>query len=256
MNIDLTGKKAFITAGGDGMGRVAALTLQRLGASVVTCDINQQALDSLPDGIRRYYCDVADSQAVETMFADFIDDGLDILINNAGIAGPTKPIEAVTDAEWQACMGVGLDAAFYCLRHAVPVFKRQQHGVIINNISTAGYMGFPNRSPYSAAKWAMTGLTKTLAMELGQDNIRVNGIAPGSVTGSRMDKVIQAQAAIENRNQDDIRRQYVVGVSMQSFIDPQEIADTMAFLCSDYAKHISGQILAVDGHTETLHPRN
>lgn len=255
MQISLQGKRVFISAGGDGMGRATVLAMHRLGADVITCDIDAEALATLPDGISRYVCDVSDADAVDAMFEQFIDGGLDILVNNAGIGGPTKPIEAVSNAEWRQTMGVCIDGQFYCSRRAIPTFKAQQSGVIINLISAAGILGFPNRSPYVAAKWAVTGLTKTLAMELGPDNIRVNGIVPGNVNGERMERVIHAHAEADNLPADEVRRLYAIGTSMQCYVDPEEIADMICFLCSDYAKHVSGQVVGVDGNTETLYPR-
>lgn len=256
MDISLAGKRAIITAGGAGMGRATALAMHELGARVLTCDIDEAALAALPDGIESVRCDVSKSREVAALFADVETDGLDILVNNAGIAGPTKPIEDVTDDEWRAVMGVCIDSQFYCARHAVPVFKKQRHGVIINLVSGAGILGYPNRAPYVAAKWAVTGLTKTLAMELGPDNIRVNGIVPGNVNGARMEGVIKAHAENDGLDIETVRRLYAIGTSMQCYVDPEEIADLICFLCSDYGRHISGQIVGVDGNTETLYPRS
>lgn len=256
MNIDLEGKRAFISAGGDGMGRSTAMAMHTLGAQVITCDINQSALDTLPKGIKRFRCDVSDPIAVDNMFNEFIDKGLDILVNNAGIGGPTKAIEQISNDEWRQTMAVGIDSQFYCARRAVPVFKAQQSGVIINMVSAAGILGYPNRSPYVAAKWAVTGLVKTLAMELGPDNIRVNGIVPGNVNGDRLDRVVAAHAENDGLSIDAVRHMYAIGTSMQCYVEPEEIADLICFLCSDLAKHISGQIIGVDGNTETLYPRS
>ncbi|MBS7691968.1 SDR family oxidoreductase [Pseudomonas lalucatii] len=255
MQISLEGKRVFITAGGAGMGRATALAMHKLGAQVFTCDVDEQALSTLPDGITTFVSDVSDPDVVDAMFDAILPGGLDILVNNAGIGGPTKPVEDVTNEEWRACMSVCIDSQFYCARRAVPTFRKQQHGVIINLVSAAGILGFPNRSPYVAAKWAVTGFTKTLAMELGQDNIRVNGIVPGNVNGERMERVIKAHAEAEGLDPEEVRRLYGIGVSMQCYVDPEEIADMICFLCSDYAKHVSGQIVGVDGNTETLYPR-
>jgi len=237
------------------MGRATVLALAAAGAEVFTCDINEQALATLPDNVTSWQCDVTDSAALDAVFAQFLPSGLDIMVNNAGVAGPTKLVEDITDDEWRHTMAVGIDAQFYCARRVTPVFKAQQSGVFINLISSAGIMGYPTRSPYAAAKWAVTGFTKTLAMELGPDNIRVNGIVPGNVNGDRMDRVVAAHAAIEGLTPEDVRTLYTKGVSMQCFVDPEEIADLIVFLCSDYGRHISGQIIGVDGHTETLWPR-
>jgi len=256
MQISLEGKRAFITAGGDGMGRATALAMHALGAEVFTCDIDATGLESLPEGISTSVCDVTDSGALDALFDDILPGGLDIMINNAGVAGPTAPIEDVTDEEWRHCMAVCIDAQFFCARRVAPLFKSQGSGVIINLVSGAGIHGFPNRSPYAAAKWASVGLTKTLAMELGPHNVRVNGIVPGNVNGARMESVIANHAKADGLDPEDVRRMYAIGVSMQCYVDPEEIADTIVFLCSEYGRHISGQIVGVDGHTETLYPRS
>ncbi len=255
MKISLAGKRALVTAGGSGMGRATAIAMQALGARVFTCDIDADALDRLPPDIGTFHCDVSDPEAVDAMFAQVVPDGLDILVNNAGIGGPTRPVEEVTDAEWRTCMGVCIDSHFFCARRAVPVFRGQGSGVIVSLVSAAGIMGFPNRAPYVAAKWAVTGLVKTLAMELGPDNIRVNGVVPGNVNGDRMDRVVAAHAEAEGLEEAEVRRLYVLGTSMQCHVDPEEIADMICYLCSDFARHVSGQIIGVDGFTETLYPR-
>ncbi|MCP5026959.1 MAG: SDR family oxidoreductase [Actinomycetia bacterium] len=255
MQISLEGRRVFITAGGAGIGRATALAMQALGAEVFTCDIDPSTLASLPPEITSWSCDVADSSQLDAIFEEILPRGIDVLVNNAGIAGPTKLIEDITDEEWHRCLAVTLDSQFFCSRRVVPVMKEQQSGLIVNMISTAGLFGYPTRSPYTAAKWAVTGLTKTLAMELGPHNIRVNGVAPGSVTGDRMDRVIAGHAAVDGIDPDEVRRLYTMGVSMQSFVEPAEIADLIVFLASDHARHISGQIIGVDGHTETLWPR-
>ncbi len=256
MEISLQGKRAFITAGGDGMGRTTAMTMDRLGAEVFTCDIDPAGLATLPDTITTWECDVTNSDALDAIFDQILPGGIDILVNNAGVGGPTKPVEEVTNQEWDQCMGVGIDAQFYCVRRVAPIFKAQESGVIINMVSAAGIMGFPGRSPYVAAKWAVAGFTETLAMELGPHNIRVNGIVPGNVNGQRMENVINAHAANDGLEPEHVRRLYAIGTSMQCYVDPQEISDLIMFLVSDYGRHISGQLIAVDGNTETLYPRS
>ncbi len=255
MKCSLEGKRAFVTAGGAGMGRSTVLALEAAGATVFTCDIDETAMNDLPSSISRWRCDVSSSAELDAIFDEILPGGLDIMINNAGIAGPTKLVEDITDEEWATTLSVTLDSQFYCTRRVVPGFKTQGSGVIVNLISSAGILGYPTRSPYAAAKWASTGLTKTWAMELGPDNIRVNGVVPGNVNGDRMDRVVAAHAATTDQPEDEVRRQYALGVSMQCFVDPEEIADLIVFLCSDQARHISGQIIGVDGHTETLWPR-
>lgn len=256
MEISLKGKRAFVTAGGDGMGRTTAITMDELGAEVFTCDIDPSGLATLPDSIKSWQCDVTDSDALDAIFDEILPDGLDIMINNAGIGGPTKQVEDVTNQEWAQCMGVGIDSQFYCARRVAPVFKAQQSGVMINMVSAAGILGYPGRSPYVAAKWAVAGFTQTMAMELGPHNIRVNGIVPGNVNGERMERVIKGHAALDGLDPEYVRRLYAIGTSMQCYVDPQEISDLIMFLVSDYGRHISGQIIAVDGNTETLYPRS
>ena len=255
MEISLEGRRAFITAGGAGMGRATALAMLDAGATVFTCDIDEAAMADLPAEITRWRCDVSSSAELNAIFDEILPDGLDIMVNNAGIAGPTKVVDEITDDEWRQTLAVCLDSQFYCTRRVAPVFRAQQSGVIINLISAAGILGYPTRSPYVAAKWGASGLTQSWAMELGPDNIRVNGIVPGNVNGDRMDRVVAAHAATTGESEAEIRRQYAIGTSMQCYVDPEEIADLIVFLCSDQARHISGQIIGVDGNTETLWPR-
>lgn len=256
MQISLEGKRAFITAGGAGMGRATALAMHAAGATVYTCDIAEAALATLPEGITSWTADVSRSSELDAIFDEILPDGLDFMINNAGIAGPTKLVEHITDEEWRTTMAVCVDSQFFCARRVVPIFKAQRSGAMINLISGAGILGYPTRTPYVAAKWAVSGLTKTLAMELGPDNIRVNGVVPGNVNGDRMDRVVHAHAVAENLDPKEVRRMYAIGTSMQCYVDPEEIADLIVFLCSDYGRHISGQIIGVDGNTETLYPRS
>ena len=256
MQIELNGKRVFITAGGAGMGRATVLAMANLGAEVFTCDIDAEAMVDLPDTINTFVADVADSEQVDAMFDQILPGGLDILVNNAGISGPTKLVEDISNEEWRQCMSVCIDSQFYCVRRVVPVFKQQHHGVIINLVSAAGILGYPTRSPYVAAKWAVTGFTQSLAMELGPDNIRVNGVVPGNVNGDRMERVINAHAEADGLDPEAVRRMYAIGTSMQCYVDAEEIADMICFLCSDYGRHVSGQIIGVDGNTETLYPRS
>ncbi len=174
-----------------------------------------------------------------------------MLVNNVGIAGPTAPVEEMDPDAFDHCVRVNLGSMFRCTRSAVPML-RELPGSIVNLSSTAGIFGFPLRSPYAAAKWGVVGLTKTWAMELGPEGIRVNAICPGSVGGSRMDGVIEREAQVRGVPASEVRSAYASQVSMGSFVDATDIAEAVAFLSSPAARFISGQVLGVDGHTETL----
>ena len=255
METSLSGKRAAVTAGAGGLGLAIAERLVAEGARVFVCDIDDQALAALPPAIVGAKVDVAEPNAVDQWLGPIAAGGIDFLINNAGIAGPTAAIEDIATEDWRRCLAVGLDGQFYCARNVVPAMKRRRTGAIVNISSTAGVMGMPGRAAYVAAKFAVIGLTKTLAMELGRHNIRVNAIAPGSIDGNRMDRVIDAHAAAEGASPDRIRAMYRSGISMATFVDPEDIADMVVYLCSDRGKRITGQVIAVDGGTETLYPR-
>jgi NAD(P)-dependent dehydrogenase (short-subunit alcohol dehydrogenase family) len=253
----IAGKRVLVTAGGAGIGRaiVAAFLAER--ARVCICDIDAVALAATKEAhpeLGASRTDVADEGAVDAMFRSIEQafGGLDVLVNNAGIAGPTGPIEALDPAEWRRCVAVNLDGAFLCVRRAVPLLKAAGGGAIINISSTAGLMGYPLRTPYASAKWAIVGLTKSLAIELGPYGIRVNAICPGSVEGARMARVIAAEAAARGESEEEVRQGYVRTTSMRSFIAPEDIAAMALFLGSDLGASISGQAIAVDGNTETL----
>ena len=179
-------------------------------------------------------------------------DRIDVLINSAGIAGPTSKLEDVEPDDWDRTISVNLNGMFYSMRTAIPLLRMSDRPSIINIASSASFFGFPLRSPYTAAKWAIIGLPKTLAMELGGEAIRVNAICPGSVTGERIDQVIQADALEQGRSVEEIKELYLKQVSMKTFVDPEDVAHLALFLSSDYGRFISGQAIGLDGHTEGL----
>lgn len=255
MDTRLDGKRAVVTAGAGGLGLVTARSLSAEGAQVFLCDIDEGALSSLPEGLEGSRVDVSDADAVAAWLDPIAREGVDLLVNNAGIAGPTKPIEQISPDEWRRCLAVGLDGVFNCTRRVVGAMKTRRRGAIVNIASTAGIMGMPLRAPYVAAKFGVIGLTKTLAMELGRHGVRVNAIVPGALTGDRMDRVIAAHAEAEKRSEAEIRSLYESGTSMRTFVTPQEVADVVVFLASERGGRISGQAIGVDGHTETLYPR-
>lgn len=242
----LDGLRALVTGGGAGIGAAITASLRTRGATVLVVDLSSA---TVPDVV----ADVAVTADVERVFAEVSArlGGLDLLVNNVGIAGPTAPVEAMDPDEFDRCVQVNLGSAFRCTRLAVPML-RESKGSIVNISSTAGIFGYPLRSPYAAAKWGVIGLTKTWAMELGPHGVRVNAICPGSVGGERMDGVIAREAAARGVADADIRHAYEQQVSMRSFIEARDIGETIAFLASPAARFISGQVLSVDGHTETL----
>lgn len=247
---------ALVTAGASGIGRAIAERFLADGVSVHICDLDLAALEAcsgeLP-GITSTCCDVSDAAQVDRLFADLKElyDRLDILVNNVGIAGPTKPVEDILPADWDRTIAVDLSSAFYVTRLAAPLLK-ESRGSIVNMASNAALFGFPLRSPYTAAKWALIGLTKTWAMELGPQGVNVNALCPGSVNGSRIEAVIDRDAEERGVSPDEIRDVYQRQSSMRVFVDAGDIAQTVHFLCSPAGHHISGQALGIDGHTEGL----
>jgi len=178
-----------------------------------------------------------------------------VLCANAGIAGPTALIEDIALEDWRACVSVNLEGAFLAAKHAAPLMKTAGQGAIVVTSSTAGLYGYPNRAPYAAAKWAVIGLMKTLAMELGPFGIRANAICPGAVEGPRMEGVLAREAAAKGMTRDQVYDGYAIGTSMRSFVEARDVADMAVFLASDRARMVSGQVIAVDGHTENPDPK-
>jgi NAD(P)-dependent dehydrogenase (short-subunit alcohol dehydrogenase family) len=249
--------RVLITAGASGIGLAMALAFRATGARVLVTDLDQAALDTLPSGIKGLHADATDEAAVarvaDSISADW--GGLDVLCANAGIAGPTATIDQIDLADWRQCVSVNLEGAFLAAKHFSPLMRAAGSGAIILISSTAGLYGFPNRAPYAAAKWAIIGLMKTLAMELGPHGIRANVIAPGAVEGPRMEGVLEREAASKGMTRDQVYAGYAGGTSMKSFVTAQDIANMAVFLGSDAARLVSGQVIAVDGHTENPDPK-
>ena len=247
-------QKVIVTAGASGIGAAIVDKFLSGGALVHVADIDAGAVAAIPQqsGLTASIADVSKEEDVATLFETALSNmgGLTVLVNCAGIAGPTAAIEQISLADWRACLAVNLDGTFLCSRLAAMHMKEARSGAIINLSSTAGLMGYPLRSPYASAKWALIGLTKTLAMELGPFGIRVNAICPGSVDGPRMDAVIAAEAKQKGVEARVIRERYAAGASMRTFVTAEDIANLAAFLASPEAARVSGQAIPVDGHTE------
>ena len=257
MDISIDGARAVITAGASGIcDKVAELFIES-GANVFVGDIDEKMLSNFmqnnPTASGRV-CDVSTPEAV----AQFINaaenhlGGIDILVNGAGIGGPAGKVEDIDPEEWNRTLDAGINGTFYCVKYAVPLIKRAGGGTIINFSSAAGIMGYPYRSPYAASKWAIEGFTKTLAMELGEHNIRVNAIVPGLVEGDRMERVISNEAVAKGLSKEKVREILIKGISMRKFVTAEDVAQMILFLCSSAGRKINGQSIGVDGFTETL----
>jgi NAD(P)-dependent dehydrogenase (short-subunit alcohol dehydrogenase family) len=244
-------QRVLITAGASGIGREMALAFAATGAKVFVCDIDTKALDAIGKEIPNLAtapCDMSQRVEIERMVPQAVEmlGGLDVLINNAGIAGPTLPVDQMPPEEWDRTVAVNITGMFDVTRLAIPHLKKSPAGVIINMSSIAGRLGFVNRSPYAATKWAVVGFTKTLALELGHLGIRANAILPGAVAGDRIERVFAGRAAIANKTIDEIRAEAFANQSIKALIDPKDIAALAVYLASPAAKAISGQAIPID----------
>jgi NAD(P)-dependent dehydrogenase (short-subunit alcohol dehydrogenase family) len=257
VDVHTKGLRVLITAGASGIGRATAETFAGAGAKVHICDVSQEALQKFSQAnpaITTSLADVSDLRQVDQLFADAHKalGGLDCMVNNAGIAGPTALVEETKPEDWERTIAVNLNGMFYCTRRAVPMLKAAGGGSIANLSSTAGRLGFPYRSPYAASKWAVVGFTQSIAMELGDFNIRANAILPGVVQGERIDRVMSARAQARGISVEQAKREAVEHVSMKRMVSAQDIANMIVFLASDAGKHVSGQSMPVCGNVETL----
>ena len=253
----LDGQRALITGAGSGIGKVMAQHFEKAGARIWICDADtnnlEQSLKENPDW-NGTPCDVSDENQVDQLFKEMSDSfgGLEILVNNAGIAGPTAPVEEIDPDEWRRSVGVNLNGAFYCTRLATPLLKNSPKASIINISSVAGRLGFARRLPYASTKWAMIGFTESLAKELGPSGIRVNALLPGIVEGPRIEGVFQARAESEGVPYEEVRDRVLNNVSMKRMVSAGDVAEMAVFLCSDAGKNISGQSVSVCGNVENL----
>ena len=254
----LKNKRIIISAGASGIGLATAKICLARGATVYLCDVNSRFLNKLnkhPLKNKRlfaYLCDAANEYQVSDFFEKVKKrtKKIDALINNVGIAGPTGSLEKLKSKDWENTLHVDINSHFYFTKKAIPLIKKSKNGSIVNISSTAGILGFPLRSPYAASKWAIIGVTKTLAMELGKFNIRVNAVCPGTIKGDRMKRVIKDKAKFNKISTKTVERDFISMSSMKQWILEEDIGKMCSFLISDDSSKVSGQVISVDGHTE------
>ena len=254
----LHNKRIVISAGASGIGLATAKVCLSRGAYIYLCDINDKSLKKLnkhPLKNKRlfvYQCDASNEEQVSLFFNKVKKKTkkIDALINNVGIAGPTGSLEKLKSKDWEKTLHVDVNSHFYFTKKAIPLIKKSKNGSIINISSTAGILGFPLRSPYAASKWAIIGVTKTLAMELGRFNIRVNAVCPGTIKGDRMKRVIRDKAKFTKVSTKSVEKDFISMSSMKKWIMEEDIGKMCSFLISDESSKVSGQVISVDGHTE------
>ncbi|GAA1140686.1 SDR family oxidoreductase [Ornithinicoccus hortensis] len=248
--------RTVVTGGGSGLGLRIAQVFRDAGADVLVSDISDGALATARDeGFEVTVCDVSEEAQVEAMVQVAVErlGGLDVLVNNAGMAGPTGPVEGLDSEAWRRTFDVNIHGQFYCVKHALPHLRRSADARIINLSSAAGRLGMAGRSPYSASKWAVVGFTKTLAIELGPDGIAVNAICPGAVDGPRIQAVIEAKAQMLDRPVEEVTALYHGQSSLGRLVTADDIAAAALYLAGPAGRMVSGQALAIDGNTEKLY---
>ena len=257
MDLDIKGLRVLVTAGANGIGLSIARAFVREGARVHTCDVDDAALTALANSdpsITQTKCDVSDRRAVKRLFEEATGNlrGLDVLVNNAGVAGPTSKIEEMNPEDWDRCLEICLTGQFNCTRLAVPLLRQSGNASIVNISSAAGKVGFAMRAPYAAAKWGVIGFTKSLSIELGPDNIRVNAILPGLVAGDRQRRVLEAKAQQRGISYAEMERTAFSYTSIKEYVTPDQLADQILFMCSPRGRTISGQAISICGDTQML----
>lgn len=257
MDFELKGKKAIVTAGGSGIGHNVVEEFIKQGVSISTCDIDKNYILELQSKYPQIYTevvDVGDELAVKDFCKRSIEflGGLDCLVNNAGMAGPTSPVEEIDAEDWSHCLNVCLSSQFYFVKSCLEQLRESSSASIINISSAAGKYGFALRTPYASAKWGVIGLTKSLSIELGKDKIRVNAILPGLVAGDRQQNVLRNKAQMLGKSFNDVEEEAFSFTSIKEYVKAQDIADQIMYLTSDAGKHISGQAISIDCDTKML----
>ena len=257
MDLSISGLRVLVTAGANGIGLSIARAFEDEGAKVHICDVDDKALAELASAtptITSTKTDVSDREQVSRLFDEALGrfGGLDALINNAGISGPTGNVDAIEPDDWDRTIAINITGQFNCARLAVPHLRESKNPSIVNLSSIAGRLGMARRSPYCASKWAVIGFTKSLSAELGPKGIRVNSVLPGLVEGDRLRRVIDANAKTRGITSADAEAEFVSYVSMKTMVTPQQIADAILFLCSPRGRTISGQAISICGDVQML----
>jgi len=260
MPLSLQNKKIIISAGASGIGWATAKVCLSKGAIVYLCDIDIKSLKKIqkhPLNNKKLFsfeCDASDENEVSDFFNKINKktNKIDALINNVGIAGPTGTIERLSSDDWEKTLKINVISHFYFTKLAIPMLKKNKGGSITNISSGAGIMGFPLRSPYAASKWAVVGVTKTLAMELGKYKIRVNAVCPGTIKGNRMVRVIRDKAKFLKVSKKKIEKDFISMASMNCWVHEDDIGKMCSFLISRDGERISGQAIPVDGNAIRL----
>jgi NAD(P)-dependent dehydrogenase (short-subunit alcohol dehydrogenase family) len=256
--IDVRDLRVLVTAGASGIGRAIAEAFASGGSRVHITDVAEssitQTLEAVP-GLTATRGDASVAGDVDRVVADIAKTlgGLDVLINNVGIAGPTGGIETYADADIDRTIDVNLKSHFYFLNRCVPLLKQSTRAPsIVAMSSVAGRLGYAYRTPYAATKWAIVGLVKSLATELGPEGIRANAILPGVVAGPRMDGVIADRAGVLGVSFEEMREEYLARISLRRMVEAEDVANLALFLSSGLARNITGQAISVDGNVEYL----
>jgi NAD(P)-dependent dehydrogenase (short-subunit alcohol dehydrogenase family) len=250
----LDGKVAIITGASKGIGRALSLRFAQEGAAVVCAARSADLVKETAAQVTKaggkaiaIVCDAAEEDQVRRMVADGVKafGKLTTLVNNAGDGGPTKKVEEYTMEDWRYTVDSCLTSSYLCTRFAVPEMRKAGGGSIVNISSGAGRRGLPYRIGYCASKAGQVGMTYGMALELAP-TIRVNCVAPGAVEGDRIDRVIAGQAEVRGISPDQMRKAMIERNPLKRFVTADDIVDATVFFCSDMAKSISGQVLAVN----------